>query len=172
MIALSIFLIVITIGVGSLLNAYLVNKKSQNMRSIIDSLSFAMEDMSKNIRTGFDYHCMEDLSDSLLGIPKSCEVGLGIAFKKHYTDYDENWIFYIQNGKLFKSTEGLGNAIQLTPDEVVLDGSSNNFVVVGAESTDQQQPFVIIRLVGKISSDGNETPFSLQTMVSQRKSDI
>jgi Tfp pilus assembly protein PilW len=57
MIAISLFLVVVMTGMTALLNANLLHQKSQNMRSIIDNLSFIMEDMSRNIRTGSNFHC-------------------------------------------------------------------------------------------------------------------
>ena len=62
MIAVSIFTIIVTIGMSSVLNASLIHNKSQDMRSIIDSLSFTMEDMSRNLRTGYNYHCIDDVN--------------------------------------------------------------------------------------------------------------
>jgi Tfp pilus assembly protein PilV len=47
MIAVSLFLIVVTTGIGALLNANLLHQKSASMRSIMDNLSFAMEDMNR-----------------------------------------------------------------------------------------------------------------------------
>src|SRR3972149_4215789 len=58
MIAISLFLVIIMAGMGELLNANLLHQKSQNMRSIIDNLSFIMEDMSRNLRTGSKYYCI------------------------------------------------------------------------------------------------------------------
>ena len=40
MVAVSIFLIVIMYGMGALLNANLLHQKSQDLRSILDILSF------------------------------------------------------------------------------------------------------------------------------------
>ena len=59
--------------------------------------------------------------------------------------------------------------MQLTPDEVVIN-SISSFSVLGAEPPpgDSQEPFVTIRLVGKITTQNVTTPFSLQTSVSQR----
>ncbi len=182
MIAISIFLIVIVIGIGSLLNANIINKKSQNTRSIVDGLSFTMEDMSRNIRMGYDYKCLEkgnNYTQADLGIPKSCADGYGIAFEHGdggvVGDNSDQWIYYIQNGKIFRSTNGLTDSVQMTPDEVTIDEKGFNFSVLGAEkfsTGDTQQPLVIIRINGQITSGGNSTPFSLQTAVSQRLSDI
>ena len=182
MIALAIFLIVIVLGVGALLNAYSVNKKSQNMRSIMDSLSYTMEDMSRNVRTGYNYHCLVKGEDPAnISTPNSCLTnGYGMAFE--YSDGDptkdtDQWVYYISNGKLFRSTDGFANSVQMTPDEVVLqaDSSTYNFSVLGASGNpldDQQQPLVVIRLIGKITDGKNVTPFSLETAVSQRLNDI
>jgi prepilin-type N-terminal cleavage/methylation domain-containing protein len=181
MIAISIFLIVVVIGVGSLLNAHLINKKSQDMRSIIDSLSFTMEDMSRNIRTGYNYKCLvtgNNYTQDSLSTPESGSNCFGIAFEYsegNPEDRGDQWVYYVQDGKLFKSTEGLNNPVQMTPDEVVISKNTYSFSIIGAEpfsDGDNQQPLAVIRLVGKITSRSGDTSFSLQTTVSQRRSDI
>src|SRR3989338_9870976 len=174
MIATSLFLVVITIGMGSLLNANFIHQKSRDMRSIMDNLSFIMEDMSRNIRTGTDFRCLTG-SDSLINVvsPLSCQDGWGIAFEYANGDIEndnDQWVYYIDNtGKIFKSTTGpytiQSNFVQLTPDEVVIDPLSS-FSVLGGESVssgDQQQPLVTVRLIGSITSRGVVTPFFLQT---------
>ncbi len=179
MIAISLFLIIIVIGMSALLNANLLHKKSQNMRSIMDNLSFVMEDMSRAFRTGYNYHCFvsgdaipQEASDVFI-TPRSCKGGWGIALEASNGDSAINtdqWVYYIGDGKLLKKSTGTSYAIadfvQLTPDEVYISPTSS-FSVLGAEK-DSQQPFVIIRLVGTITTNGVESPFSLETTVSQR----
>jgi hypothetical protein len=118
-----------------------------------------------------------------MSTPKSCQNGWAISFESDTgstTNDDDQWVYYIDNtGKIFKSTVGpyspaSPNWTQLTPDEVVIS-SASGFSVLGAgnpASLDQQQPFVIIRLVGTITFKNVVTPFSLQTSVSQRLIDI
>ena len=187
MISIGIFLIVVTIGMTALLNASSIHNKSQNQRSIMDNLSFIMEDMSRNIRTGYDYHCIDSTNNNNLTLTDrhSCPTGGGISFKSQNWDptvNPYNWVYYFctfvdssgVNGiGICKSTDSGSTHIQLNPDEVKFD-SASGFTVIGAEPPpgDIQQPFVIIRLVGKITSKGTATPFSLQTSVSQRLVDI
>ena len=163
MIAVGIFLAVITIGVGALMNASLVQRKSQNMRSIMDNLTYTMEDMSRNIRTGYDYKCMNDIS-----IPSSiqdCVDGIGIAFKEAETSTE--WAYYINNNQIYKSDLSFLNQISLTGDtDIIIDSNKSGFSLVSGNGN--KQPFVLIRLNGSILYRGESTPFSLQTSVSQR----
>lgn len=183
MIAISLFLVVIMAGMGSLLNANVLHQKSRDMRSIIDNLNFIMEDIGRNLRTGYSYHCLtgnDNLANS--STPLSCLSGWGIAFEaaggSSATNNDQ-WVYYIDNGKIWKSTDnGTTSFIQLNPAEVFID-SISSFSVLGAEGVaiNQQQPFVTIKLVGRITykpgtSSSVVTPFSLQTSISQRLVDI
>lgn len=176
MIAISLFLVVIMFGMGSLLNATLLQKKSQDMRSIMDNLSFIMEDMSKNLRTGYDYHCVDDGNFSAVN-PHSCASGGGISFK---SSYGGQWVYKIEStdgGSTFnlsKSVDSGTNWAQLNSGEISFN-SASGFSVTGAEPLpgDTLEPFVTIRLVGTITSQNNlVTPFSVQTSVSQRLVDI
>src|SRR3989344_4097010 len=185
MIAVSLFLVIIITGMGTFLNANLLHQKSRDMRSIMDSLNFIMNDMSRNLRTGYNYRCY-DSSDPYpiiaSDIRKSGENCWAIVFKPedwHQTNNPYKWAYYINNGKIFKSTDDAVNFVQLTPDEVIID-SISGFSVLGAEpflsnclsSSNCQQPFIIIKLVGEIILKNTSTPFSLQTSVSQRLIDV
>ena len=188
MIAISLFLVVVMIGINSLLNASVIHQKSQDLRSIVDNLNFIMEDMSKNIRTGYNYHCfvsgdtIPSTTSPIMSTPKSCASGWAISFESSTGltgNDDDQWVYYISGGKIFKSTQGpyVASAfVQLTPDEVVLESSPTiaGFSVLGAEPppANSQQPFVIIRLVGKITYKNIVSPFSIQTSASQRLVDI
>jgi len=181
MIAVSLFIVIVMAGTNALLNANLVRQKSQDLRSIMDGLSFTMEDMSRSLRTGYNFHCIDSVNDSLIQTDNySCENGGGISFR---TSDGSQRVYYVgtnggSNTGIFRSVNGgvPGSFIQLNPDEVSIDTVSG-FSVLGAETTangNKQQPLITIRLVGKIifKSSDFETPFSLQTSVSQRILDL
>jgi type II secretory pathway pseudopilin PulG len=181
MIAISLFIIIVMMGMGALLNANLLHKKSQNLRSIIDNLSFVLEDMSRNLRTGYNYHCISPKSSdfSNLGAPQNGDPCGGIAFEYqngNVGNLNDQWVYFISNNKsgglgIFKSIDGGSNPVQLTPDEIDIDPASF-FSVFGAEADDGGQPFASVKLSGKIIYNNIETPFSLRTSVSQRALDI
>lgn len=190
MISVAIFLVIIEFGMGSLLGANSLHRKSKDMRGVMDSLSFIMDDISRNLRTGSNYQCFSKTSGviptpSTLDDPKSCQDGLGLAFESdagdHNNTFNDQVVYYIGGGKIWKSTDGAQNFFALTPEyadgtaKVVIDTVSG-FSVLGAESpgdtSNRQQPFVTIRFAGTITSKNITTPFSLQTSVSQRLVDI
>ncbi len=81
MVAVTIFTVIMVMGIGALLNISLSDQKSRSQRAVNDSVSFIMEDIVRNIRIGNTYHCLTtttnmasadgDLSSPLAG-PKSC----------------------------------------------------------------------------------------------------
>jgi hypothetical protein len=180
MVAISVFLVVIMYGTTALLNVNLLHRKSGDLRSIMDSLTFIMEDMSRNLRVGYDYNCYDSVDDMPsaespeYSIPRDCENGVGLAFERSdggdQSDPADQWLYYIDEGKIFKSTNANNDVVQLTTDEEVEIGAGSGFTVIGTEEFpgDEQQPFVIIRLVGTITYKDIITPFSIQTSVSQR----
>src|SRR5262245_6769724 len=112
MISVALFIIITTVGMGTLLNGNLLYQKSQDMRTIIDNLNYTMEDMSRNIRTGYNYRCFTSSdsipvsTDSNLAVPRSCSSGWALAFEYAYgdntvndyptpdpVDYDDQWIY-------------------------------------------------------------------------------
>ena len=175
MISVSLFLIIVTLALGSLLNANLLHRKSQSIRSIMDNLSFVMEDMSRNLRTGFNYYCVVGgVPPSGPQSPTSCPSGNGGGISFEFPLGGQG-VYYINGaGKILKSVDGGSTYVQLTPDEVFIDPASF-FKVVGAEpptAGNSEQPFITIKLVGNINTlNGGTSPFSLQTSVSQRKLD-
>ena len=70
MISLGIFAIVAVIAVGALLKVLDANKKAQSIQDAVTNLSFAMETMSRDLRTGTKYDC--GTSYSLTPTPTAC----------------------------------------------------------------------------------------------------
>ena len=171
MVAIAVFLVVVTAGIGALLNAYSIHGKSQAVRSMMDNLNFIMDDMSKNIKTGYDYHCIDDVNvdENHLSTPHNCKSGNGIAFKSSIDG--KIWVYVVSDGKIQKRV-AKGDFVELNSSGVTIE-NLDGFSVIGSESfTDGQQPFTEIRLVGKIIYKNENIPFSLENSVSQRRIDV
>jgi type II secretory pathway pseudopilin PulG len=180
MIAVSLFIIIVMVGMGALLNANLLHQKSQNMRSLLDNMSFVVEDIGRNLRTGSGYHCISSGGAEIsLGsnVPLSGQNCWGIAFEP--AGGGNQWAYEIvtQGNSSFvvRSTDNGATWVQLTPNEAIIDTTASSFLIFGAEppsAGDNQQPLTTIHLAGKIIYKNVLTPFSLQTSVSQRLIDI
>ena len=178
MIAVSIFIVIVTLGMGALLNANSLYNKSKGMRSIMDNLSFTIEDLSKNLRTGYNYQCISGNTAAMAPIasnlPLSGQNCWGIAFEPSAGGL--KWAYeVISNNTIIKTTDGGTTWVQLTPTEVSINTTNSFFSVLGAEppaSNDFQQPLTAIHLTGTITYKTIVTSFSLQTSISQRQIDI
>ncbi len=56
-VSLALFSVVITIAVGALLILIASNRQLQNEQSVLSNLSFALDSMTREIRTGANYYC-------------------------------------------------------------------------------------------------------------------
>ena len=192
MVSVSIFIIIVMAGMTALLNANLVHNVSQNMSSIMDNLNFVMDDMTKNLREGDTYDCINDIPSSV--VATSGEDCKGIAFKSGNDDGTINYfVYYLDDSSSgsyqiwrYSSNNIAGinditNYTQMTSgDQLSIKNYQNVFSVLGAAKPilnagtytgDLQQPLVTIKLAGSIKYKNTETPFSLQTSVSQRSKD-
>lgn len=176
MIAVSLFLVIIMVGMGALLNTNLIHQKSQNTRSIIDNLSFIMEEISRNLRVGYNYHCGNDLNN--ITTPMDCSDGVVIAFESATGDINnatDQWVYKIDSDdggvtyNISKSTNSGATFVKLNSSLILIETASSSFSVIGAlPPPDALQPYATIKLAGKIIYKNIETPFSLETSVSQR----
>lgn len=192
MIAISIFLIVVSVGMNGLLQSNLVLNKSRDVRNIMDNLSFIMEDMSRSIRTGYNYRCYDvaspwssaSIQENTIEEPNSCVSGHAIAFEEATTgsigDYTDQWVYKFdynsQTGgfSIYKSIDGGLNFYPLNDPKIILNNTSGISVLAAEPQSagNNGQPFAIIRLSGEIDYKGIKTPFNLQTSVSQTLIDI
>jgi len=170
MIAVSLFTVIMTVGMGALLNTNALQRKSQDLRSGLDNLSFILEDMSRNIRTGYNYRCSATVSET----PLSCASGTTMFFEEAIAGAagitSDQWGYRINSSNIEKTVDGGTNWIALNPSEMVISAASA-ISILGSEtlaSGNRQQPLVTIRLMGTITYKNVITPFSVQTAISQR----
>jgi type II secretory pathway pseudopilin PulG len=181
MVSLSLFIIVVLVLVGSLYTVNDASRKVQAMRTVMDNLSFAMESMSRTIRTSEQIVCPGvsapncSIDASIASNIKNREIfmnsTLGEAQQVHY-----RWnasAKTIEKMAIGLDSEGQPNGdIQdwqaITSPEI--DVENMVFYVQGADRvSDTSQPSVIIQLDGVASvPNGTPIPFSIQTYLSQR----
>ena len=165
--AVAIFSLVMVIGMGALLNVLHANKQTQAIQTAVNNLNLAMEMMSREIRTGYYYHC----GSGDYTLTRDCLVGdSSIAFEPFDGDVfnpNDQVVFRFDNNGIYKSVDSGANFLSLTAEELILEDLY--FVVTGSDINDLIQPKVLIVAKGYVGEKEKEkTYFNLQTTVTQR----
>ncbi len=149
-----------TMGIGSLLSMIDVNRRAQSLKVVINNVNLAVESMSREIRTGYDYNC-----GSLAG--GDCNSG---DTSLYFTSSGgENIVYRFNNDSIEKSIDGSAFISIVASDITVTDLT---FYVLGTDAGDDLQPrtaMVVNAHTGTITSESVD--FGLYTTISQRKLD-
>jgi prepilin-type N-terminal cleavage/methylation domain-containing protein len=166
MVAVSIFIIVMTISMGSIIGVFDANRKSRSLKTVLNNLNLAVESMSKEMRFGKNYHC---ISSGDITSPQNCASGDKFM---SFLSSDNLQIVYKLNGTTIeKSIDGGGTYIAVTAPEIVIDDLT--FYTFGADITDTLQPKVIMKIKSHAgTTDKGRSDFTLETLVSQRALNI
>lgn len=186
MIAMTIFTVLVVVGIGAVLDATTEHYRTDNMRVAMDNMNFIMEDIARNIRLGSNIHCVPvSVADPYqITDPESCDSGSNVVTFK---SLDGSQLVYeitspndpVQPNQIRKSSDAGLTWQYLTPTDSTVAGSGqikidfdkSGFTVRGAEPNDGLQPYVIIRLAGTVTYKGIPSNFSIQTTVEQRQLD-
>lgn len=163
MVAVSIFIIVMTISMGSIINVFDANRKSRSLKTVLNNLNLVVESMSKEMRFGKNYHC----GSGTVTIPQNCPSGDTLM---SFLSSDNVQITYRLNSQTVEKQVGGGAYIAVTAPEIVMDDLV--FYTLGAGIGDFLQPKVLIKIKSHAGTGKSQTNLTLQTLVSQRVLDI
>jgi prepilin-type N-terminal cleavage/methylation domain-containing protein len=184
-VSLAIFTVVALVAVGALVKIMDANRKSLTLKSSINNLNFALESISREIRMGHSYYCMQDLLDidvAALTQHQSCQkISDGdwtLAFKssKRSSDNQCNLVFaYRFKDNTFEKAE----ATDCIGTIVNGEGSNSDFfplispdVTISKASItveNNKQPRIFLYIDGSTGvRERDKTAFSIQTTISQR----
>lgn len=172
MVALTLFTFITLAMVSSL---YAINnsyRKVVAMRGVLDNLNFAVESMSRTIRTSSDITCDGELATSgarnclFPNNPKS-----RISMKSTLgREYDVEYRLNTSTKQIEKRIDegsGYGDWIAITSPEISVEKLS--FFVHNSNTSDEAQPYVIMLVSGVATAyTGETTEFALHTLISQR----
>ena len=164
-VAVGIFVTSVTIAIGALVALYGANNKSQSLASVINSLSFSIENMTRDIRFATTYHCG---NTGTLTQAQNCSSGdVFLAISTSTTPI----IYRFQSGKLTKSYNNGSTYTDVTSSEVTIEYAK--FFVYYSTPGDVFQPHVLLVLRGYSGEKPSEqSRFDIQTVISQRSLDL
>lgn len=186
MVATTLFTIIMLMGVGSLIVSSNSAKAAQRLRIAVDNVNFAMESMTRELRTGSYYYCPPGIGtvsipaeNSVSDCPSGRDV---IIFKPQQVGSSTPAIVgYFKSPRndanststLERCETNASNCHPIVADNV--DIELLKFTVLGSSlpssSTDKTQPSVRILMKGSVNVNGQKTPFTLQSMASQRSTE-
>jgi len=182
MVATSIFTIIMLIAIGSLVVASDSAKKSQALQTAMDNVNFAMDSMTRSLRTGTTYSCITtptieyiDKKDCV-NTGNSNDGGSGIAFTPVNHPNADTAYAQVQRDDLTYTLQRCDLSNPFNPSCVDLVANNVNiktlrFFVNGSDPSDKIQPSVYIIMEGTITIKDQPTSFAIQTMTSQRTLD-
>jgi prepilin-type N-terminal cleavage/methylation domain-containing protein len=178
MVSVAIFAIVMVIALGALLSISAADRKAETIASVMNNLNFAIESMTRNIRTGVDYHCTTvgggDCTSGSDLFKFTAANGLETVYK-----FDNSALCQqtgAVQGCIVRSTDGGSTYAAITAPEVVVTNVSGTggltFYLRGSalgSSGDNAQPNVVITITGYVQVNPTQKAnFALQTSATQR----
>jgi type II secretory pathway pseudopilin PulG len=164
-VSLGVFSTAMLILLSSLLSITSAQRKAVAMSTTEDNLRFAVDTISKEIRTGYDYDCGNT------GGKANCSSGNSmLAFNPGRTGITKV-IYRLNNSSIEKSTNGGTSYLPLTGSDIQI--TKLKFYVIGALTNDNLQPQVTIVLRAEMGSPNSKekSSFNLQTTIVQRQID-
>ncbi len=171
MVSVSIFVVIMVISMGTIVTIVDANRKSQNLRTVMDNLNFTIEAMTRTIRFATNYHCDMNLETNLT--TRDCFTVAKPPSDSMYVDRAQDGVkvyYYLSGGRIARRI-GAGAEYFLTSSDVTI--TSLKFRVIGStpysNGQDTSQPMVIITIAGNAGTKAtSRSSFTMQTTVSQR----
>ncbi len=159
LVSVSIFTVVMLIAISSLISINGANRKTQAIRTVTDSMHFALENMTRSMRLGIDYHCVS-------GTPQDCSAIEFLApdLVTQIPNRPTVYSVVLPGHQLIRVDRTSGKSVVLTPPEVNI--TEMRFTIF---NDSQSQPKVAVFMSGEIEVLGEKTTFAVQTLVSQRQ---
>lgn len=184
LVSLALFIVVLTMGIGSLLVLINANAKAQNIQSAVGNVQFALDSMAREIRTGSAYYCSTSASTNIVtgfGSTSDCNKGIYLSIIEGGESLTSGGV----NGRLayrYNATAhsierkiGNGSWYRLTEPGVSIDAMHFNVTNSrpGVQAGSGLQPNVTIYITGSVAGvSGTKSSFSIQTTVTQRVLDL
>lgn len=184
MVSIAIFSVVMVMALGALLSISEADRKSETVASVMNNLNFAVESMTRNIRTGYDYNCGVSGGDCTSGGTEFQFTGPGggsITYK-FASDASCGQTSTVK-GCILRSTDGGSTFLPITAPEVIvanyssaaaglafyLRGSPHGSPDALGGTSDNIQPNVVITVNGYIElPNGRHSEFHIQTSATER----
>lgn len=180
MVSLTIFSIVMVISTGTLLIMIDINAKAQAIYSSTTNLTFSLDNITRELRTGHHYYCDTDPGEGigLIGGTRDCPASEDANYIAFTRERDDKRTGFRLSGSSIEQKIDTGPWVPLTSEDVVVE---NFELVVDNTETyypypangDTDQPVVDLFISGYVDNGlDNTTDFTIQSRIIQRRLDL
>lgn len=157
-VSVGVFSVIMLAATGAYLTLINLDRQARATTDVVTNLSFAVDSMSRQIRTGTNYKCNNNSS-----VP-NCTLSPADLFG--FIDSNARTVTYsIDEGQLIVTTGGVSAALTDPRVEIL----ALNFYVRGVGDGDGIQPQVTMTIKGKIpTKTGQDAEFTVQGAATQR----
>ncbi len=170
-VSVGIFSIVMLAATGAYLGLIQLDRQARAVNDVVDNLSFAVDSMSRSIRTGTNYKCNND------SVTPVCTGSPGHSFGFNDSDSPSRSVVYrLSNGQIVADITPTGGSLvtyPLTDPRITVDRL--DFYVRGVGLGDGAEPQVTFTMHGSMSTGASSvagatrtTSFSIQGGATQR----
>lgn len=182
LVSMALFIVVLTMGIGALLVLINANVKAQNTQESVSNIQFALDSMSREIRTGFAFYCSNGVETTGgMNIHRDCNKGTylsiiegGKSLTKGVNNRRIAYRFNSSAGSIERKV-GTGSWVRLTSPTIDITSMHFNVANSSTKSNDGNslQPNVTIFIEGVVAGVGDtSSEFMLQTTVTKRVLDL
>jgi prepilin-type N-terminal cleavage/methylation domain-containing protein len=164
-VSVGLFSVVMLVVTAAYLAIITLDKESRSTNELVVNLSFALESMARNVRTGTAYSC--------------AGAGNGTCEQLSFIDAEGKPVTYVRKVEGVESSIGQclsgactsSSAVGLTDPRITIQ--SLTFYVWGVGTGDQTQPQVLMTVRGTMQASVSRTvDFTIQTSATQRVLDL
>lgn len=192
LVSVALFSMVVLMAVSALISLMNANQKARSLKTAMDNLNFAVDEMSRDLRLGTEYYCQTSASSPISidvnsgnPVTHDCPYVAGTDSGGPYLEYRNFYgdvVLYRFDGSCLqeKVTDVPWGAYQdsfgsnsgytcMTGRDITL--SKVTFYVSNTAKDSGRQPFIIISMTGTVGPSTKpslQTSFSLMTSISQR----
>ena len=173
-VSVGLFALVMLIATGAYFALIALDRQARATNQVVSNLSFAMDTMTRGIRTGANYKCLNAQEDA----EGNSSSGACTSFSYTDTVLNTTVSYILKTNQTIGRCEGVpsgsctdANASSLTDSTITIQKFSFYLRGVGTASapTWQKQPHVTFILSGTMPAGPNKTvPFSIQEGATQR----
>jgi len=190
LISIAVFMSVMVVAMTALVTVINTNKQTQEIKSVVDNVTFAIDSIARNARVGINYSCMPAVTSGQPSFAGDCPNNPGnglnaFSFVNINGPYQYRFVpsasLSLGQGNIQMCTKSTCNESinsadwqSITAPTSTVNITNMTFYVLGtASSTDpiianRTQPRVIITIEGDVMSKEGKRSFMLQTSASER----